>query len=455
MRPPSNLSLDIEHRRFGETTSLLHSRAEGRKLRPHVEGTARSATMVINIVTCGLGAGVFSLPWSTAGASVVTGVLIVSGVLLLNIFTITILVEAAERHQAFDVGSLVSRLPGGMGRTTQFAVNGAVWLSSFVCLVSYVILIVDCFLPFFGNSAEAQQAFLHWRPAMVGLTPLVLLPLCLLHEDNLVFCSTTCILGTVLVMIVLIISFTESRLRGQSPPACIVGVSWGSVAMVSATMQSVAMNMIVLPIYGDMKDRSPSRFRPLLLISFSILFFICIFYSFFGYLAFGETVRSNVLLSLPSNGLGNLARAAAAASVLGVYPMVLRPMVAPFREANGGRTVQATTFDTQTIRATFGIVLMVSFTATNISELGLINVINGAAATGFFVSLIPCIVGLHLLGPDSHTVAWRASMFLLLTFGTVMCALGLVEVDNHVEALREVCTIEADTVLGFQASAAR
>ncbi|CAE7849695.1 unnamed protein product, partial [Symbiodinium necroappetens] len=126
--------------------------------------------LTLNLVVCGLGTGIFTLPWSTAGASCTVGVLIVAGVLALNAWTIFILIEAAEVHQAFDIGSLLSSLPGALGRVAPPVVNAVIWIGGFFCLVSYVIVIADCAGPMAGVAA--------WK--LKALTSVLVLPLCFL-----------------------------------------------------------------------------------------------------------------------------------------------------------------------------------------------------------------------------------------------------------------------------------
>merc|ERR1719223_1431087 len=86
----------------GETIKLLKDKALP-------QGNATTTELVVNLITCGLGTGVFTLPWSTAGSSVVPAVAIIGFVLGLNAWTISIIVEAGERHQTFNLGSLMGR----------------------------------------------------------------------------------------------------------------------------------------------------------------------------------------------------------------------------------------------------------------------------------------------------------------------------------------------------------
>merc|ERR1719247_1114206 len=80
-----------------------------------------------NLVMSGLGAGILSLPWAMAGASIVPSVLTIIVVMALNAGTVMILVLAAEQNQAFDLGSLLAQLPGGIGRALQWLNNSLTW----------------------------------------------------------------------------------------------------------------------------------------------------------------------------------------------------------------------------------------------------------------------------------------------------------------------------------------
>ncbi|CAJ1347393.1 unnamed protein product [Effrenium voratum] len=121
-----------------ETTGLIS----------HPEGTATGAQLTLNLVVCGLGTGILTLPWSLAGASLIFGVAIIAAVLVVNAWTILLLVEAAETYQVFDIGGLLAHLPGRLGHRAPQAVNAAIWVSGFLCLVSYVLVLADCGQPF-------------------------------------------------------------------------------------------------------------------------------------------------------------------------------------------------------------------------------------------------------------------------------------------------------------------
>lgn len=381
-----------------ESTQLLKQRNNG---------TATGAQLMLNIVVCGLGTGLFTLPWSVAGASCFLGVAIVAFVLALNAWTIFLLVEAAEAYQAFDIGSLLSHLPGQLGHTLPRVVNFTIWVGGFFCLVSYVIVIADCAAPF------AQLG--PWR--LKTLASLLVLPLCFLDQRWLSMTSSMSV-GAVAVVFWLLLQLSHDT--EAFPSLCLAGVSWGTVSMFASMMQTVILQMCVLPMYGEMKDRSPGSFERVVFWSFLILFKICACFAVLGYMIFGPDVKSNVLLSLPASLSGKMARLCAGASVMGVYPLILKSMIATFHSPGA-------------------IVAAVLLTSLCLSDLGKLNIVNGAVSTGVFVAVVPFMVGLHLLERVQQSIALRLGLFLLLIFGVLGSLFALLLDDNYERELSAAC----------------
>jgi amino acid permease len=147
----------------------------------------------INIITGGLGAGILSLPWAVAGASIINSVLLNALVLGLNSWTIMLLIHAAEKYQKvgqrgcspqnkltstpspeFDLGSLLEMLPRNMAKHAKLACNVAVWFSMFLCLVGYIIVIEDAMMNVLPVDTSIS------REAVGAIFGLVLIPVCFL-----------------------------------------------------------------------------------------------------------------------------------------------------------------------------------------------------------------------------------------------------------------------------------
>lgn len=417
-----------------EDAALVGSKGGNSKEEANQRADATESQLVINLITGGLGTGIFTLPWSTAGASIMPAILIVAVVLVLNAWTISIIVEAAERHQTFDLGGLLARLPGNFGRSAQFGCNACVWFSLFLCLVSYTIVAADCVQ---STLFPLPASWLH-RCFLIVCTSLVVGPLCFLDQRRLAFTSIIGVAVTVNIFVFIGTQFVYHELEATTPPHCFLGLSMGSVAMISAMMQAVIVQMCVLPMYAEMKDRSPQKFRRVVAISFTTLFFIFAGFSVFGYLAFGPDVQSNVLLSLPGTAWGHVSRLFAALAVVAVYPIMMNPMIAPIRNS---RSFTTPGLDANVVAgiATCCVIFAATVTAFFVTDLGYLNVVNGAMSLGVFVALAPSFIGLSLLGGQSKHLGWRVAMVVLAVVGVLFSILGLVFTDNYAPRLHQTC----------------
>lgn len=403
------------------------------------QGSASSMAITMNLITCGLGTGVFTLPWSTAGASILPALVIVASVLALNAWTISILVEAAERHQVFDLGSLLARLPGRLGQVAQYVCNAVLWFSMFLCLVGYIIVMVDCVQGYMADTFATSPKPIH-RSVFVMLAAACVLPLCFLDQRRLAFTSVLAVVANTNIFAFLLTTFAVEESNGSRPfGVCVFGIAPGSVAMMSAMMQVVVIQMCVLPMYKELENRSPAKFNKVVLVSFSVLLLLCSGFAVIGYATFGPGVESNVLKNLPGSHWGHMSRLAAVAAVSAVFPIILGPMLAPLWTSQTLASCHAGRPQTITGIATCCIVLAVMSTAMFVTDLGFLNVVNGAISLGAFVATVPSLVGLYLLGPRSEDPKWRASMYTLLTVGLFMSVLGLVLSDNYASALKAAC----------------
>merc|ERR1712048_242594 len=97
------------------------------------------------------------------------------------------------------------------------------------------------------------------RPAIVIICSMFLLPLCFLDQRRLSF---TPVMGVVVfgnLFAFLVSSFVIEEQSLNAPPVCFFGLSKGSVAMLSAMMQAVIVQMCVLPMYAEMENRTPAK----------------------------------------------------------------------------------------------------------------------------------------------------------------------------------------------------
>lgn len=395
---------------------------EERKLESRM---ATEAQITMNLMSGGLGAGIFSIPWTTAGTSLMPALVVIAGVLIVNAWTVMILVEAAERTKTFDLGGLLSHLPGRTGQAAQALGNSFIWMTSFICLVAYFVVVTDSIAPFTVGTK------FHSRFFQVCLCAVVVMPLTFLNQRKL-SCTSLLVISVNIYIVLLLgdLFFADSP---PHPDICILGFSKGAIAMMSGVSQAIIVQLCVLPMYGQLEDRSPEKFHRIVTVSFSLLYFFFSAYAILAYWTFGPTVRGNIIQNLPLSRLGIAARLASAVSVLGVFPIIMLPMVAsiessgwPFKQAIIQRYGLA-------VLARFAIVAFVTLAAFCVEHLGFINVVNGAMSLGVFTAACPSLVGYYLLG--KHGLSSKCSMLSLLFFGILASALGLFFSDNYARDL--------------------
>merc|ERR1712176_1614361 len=96
-------------------------------------------------------------------------------------------------------------------------------------------------------------------------------------------------------------------------------------------MMSTAIQMCVLPMYESLDRRSVPRFRRIIIVSFSLLFLLFVGFQTIALLVFGPGVSSNVLDALPQDAAGYVARIGMVVVIVGVYPIMVYPMISPIR----------------------------------------------------------------------------------------------------------------------------
>jgi len=403
---------------------------------------------------------------------VIMSCLLLGVVLVLNYWTVMLIVRASEQLQEFDLGAILGRLPQPMGNRLQQVGNAIIIFSQFLVLLGYTVVIVDTV-----KQLSPAGSLLCCRPLVSALVAAVVLPLSLVPQRYLAFTSTLSILANAyLIGLLVYIAFAPEASSGASEGSaeggdqlCIWGVSVGTVTMFSLLMYTIIIQMAIPPMYKELEKRTPELFGACLLVAFVCLFVIFAAVTICGYAAFGPGVRSSVLDSLPRDPRGALARVGMAVCILGCYPLNVKPMAAPF--ANLGTAASPPTASSsaepllgaaepkdRTDRpapsapkaawcdasavASMIIVGGVSVASLWLHSLGPLNALNGAIQVFGYIGLIPGAIGLYLL-PGIGRVQ-RVALMLLVVFALVTTILGFVYVDNHVAELAAACTMSLE-----------
>merc|ERR550514_233514 len=134
--------------------------------------------MFVNLVNITLGAGLLSIPWAFAGASLGGGALVTAVATAWCTCTNLILVYAAEQEQKFNLGALLSRLGGG--RPLELACNAAIVCGNFLACTAYMVIFADCLGALFPVT----------RTLAIAIGCIVVFPLLFLDQAALAFTSS-------------------------------------------------------------------------------------------------------------------------------------------------------------------------------------------------------------------------------------------------------------------------
>jgi len=396
------------------SSELLH---EGEDALP-TAGTVSSMGMFINMLTAGLGTSILAFPWGVAGASVVSGIFLVVFILVVNMWTIGIVVRAGEEHQSFDLGTLLMKLPGRMGSTLQMTSNGLVWLTLWLTLLSYVITVQNNMILVMPGGAAQNRVL--WAV----LTASVAYPLSYVPQKYLSFTSSVSVAVIIFLFGVLI-----QTLASESEPqhnVCGFGTGPGVVTYFSVLMNSVIIQMCVLPMYAELKDRTPAKFNLIVNTAFGTLILLFCAFATVGYMAFGNDVDSMITDNLKKGPLGSVVHVGISLVILCTFPIFVIPMVAPVAAFEGKEGIWC-----HVARAVICASVMVA--AFFVTQFGMILAINGALCVGFFIGLLPGLVGLYLT--PGKGAGWRVLMWTLIVFALAGSVLGFIFTDNEVKQL--------------------
>lgn len=375
---------------------------------------ASAFSTTLNLTTAALGSGILSLPWTAAGASLVTAVTLTGLALVLNTWTSLILVEAAEKYQVFDLGSLLAKLPGRMGYASQAVNNIIIFVSQFMALVGFCIIV----------ASSVRSVFKVSRVVCIAMFALVALPLSFASMRILAFSSSLTIAVNLYMFVYMgYLSLADPHFELPGSELCVLGITRGSVSMISAIIMGTILQVYVLPMYGELEDRSVAKFRRILITSLSFIFILYVGFMMLALVAFGRGVNSNVLKSMPKTTAADVTRFSMCLCMLGVYAVNVKPMVAMIH----GRAA--------VLIATPCIVVASVLVAFFVTDLGVMNVLNGALSLGAFVTIGPALVGLYIMKLN------RFAMVVLIVFGLVFTVLGFMLVSNYLHDLETECLV--------------
>ncbi|XP_044279018.1 sodium-coupled neutral amino acid transporter 1 [Varanus komodoensis] len=309
----SKFIADRESRR-----SLTNSHLEKKKCDEYIAGTTSLGMSVFNLSNAIMGSGILGLAYALANTGILLFSLLLISVTLLSIYSINLLLICSKETGCMVYEKLGEQVFGTPGKVIVF---GATSLQNVGAMLSYLFIVKNELPSAIKFLMGEEDNFLAWyvdgRLLVVAVTFCIILPLCLLKNlGYLGYTSGFSLTCMVFFLIVVIYKKFEKHCRLQETNAT-ASFLLNSTDLCEAkyitfnsktvyALPTIAFAFVchpsVLPIYSELKDRSPKRMQMVSKISFFAMFVMYFLTAVFGYLTFYETVESNLLHKYKSKG---------------------------------------------------------------------------------------------------------------------------------------------------------
>eukprot|EP01083_Nonionella_stella_P279103 949414_1 len=272
-----------------ENSSLITKSTEAHQQRVATWDTSQATSIpvaILNLVKSLIGAALLSLPWAFSQSTFIPGVIGLGFSVIYSFIT------------------------------CMFVING--------CQVKDGIHGVDKNLAF-PHDITIYKAIICFC---------VLLPLSLLKEFKSLKASSiignAATLYCVLLTIGYTIGYATSIKSTQDSEGAFVWNDWNAniLIVVNVCAKGYASQYPLPPMFEQLKDRSVSRMRVVVISAFSIVTVIYLAFTFCGYYLYGASTQGDVLLSYPSNDVWFImARFAMCLNVIGTYPLIFKSLL--------------------------------------------------------------------------------------------------------------------------------
>uniref|UniRef100_A0A6Q2XPJ4 Amino acid transporter transmembrane domain-containing protein n=1 Tax=Esox lucius TaxID=8010 RepID=A0A6Q2XPJ4_ESOLU len=227
---------------------------------------------VFNLSNAIMGSGILGLSFAMANTGIVLFMILILGVAILSLYSVHLLLVTAKEGGSLIYEKLGERAFGWPGKMAAF---GSITLQNIGAMSSY-LFIVKYELPeviraFMRLEESSGEWYLNGNYLVVFVSIAIILPLCLLK--NLGYLGYTS-------------GFSLS---------CMVFF----LGVVSSTFPILAFAFVchpeVLPIYSELKDRSPRKMQNVSNLSILAMLVMYMLSALFGYLTFYENVEAELL----------------------------------------------------------------------------------------------------------------------------------------------------------------
>jgi len=395
--------------------------------------TATIPKTVFNLVKSIAGAGVLSLPAGIAAFGNAPSALLPAFILI----TVMGIISA---YTFALIGRICAQTNTESYSEAWDATVGAKWspLIAFSCFIdcfagnlSYSMILADTFKSLLLSVGVAVTR----TQSLLGVTGLVLLPLCLLKNlSSLAPFSLVGIIGMLYTTLAMVLRFVGGDYKaGGEFAGAVLAPSFGengaasvfspnSLILMCMLSNAYISHFIAPKMYNDLKDNTLPRFYQMTAWSFGVTILLYCIISGAGFLTFGATSNGYILNNYATGDfIMSLSRIAIAVSITASYPLLFvgtRDGLLDLFKIKGPSNRLLN-------QITLGTLAVVTATASKLTDLGLVASVGGATFGTALVFIYPCLMFLKnqtKIGEKTNKETLLAKM--IATLGVVMGAIG-------------------------------
>lgn len=268
------------------------------KRREQPKGTASVAKTFFLVFKALVGSGVLFLPRAFYNGGLLFSIITLSTFGLLTYFCYVVLIQSKETLKLVSYGELGFKT---YGTPLKYSILVSILLSQVGFVATYVLFTSENMIAFIGGFLTEQPTWLTRANAVI-VQCLLMIPLVWIR--NLTKLSLVSLISSAFIVIGLLIIFWFSGwkiyLEGIGPNiANFNSNSWTMLIGVAVT--SFEGIGLILPIEASMAQ--PEKFPMVLSVSMVVITAIFVSIGTIGYTAFGDKIKSIIILNLPQDNL--------------------------------------------------------------------------------------------------------------------------------------------------------
>jgi len=396
-------------------------------------GTATIPNEVFNLIKSIVGAGVLSLPagvvaFGNAPSAMIPASVLITLMGVISAYTFGLIGRVCRKTNTM---SYADAWDATVGKSTSFIIAFSCFIDCWFGNLSYSMILADTvtnLLATVGIAATRTQSLL-------GVTGIVLLPLCLMKNlASLAPFSLVGIIGmlyTTMAMAIRYFGGTYALPNGQFLKTVAAPVFGSAGASAALSPQSLILTSMLANAYiahfnapkflAELKNNTMGRFSQVIGWSFGSSIALYCIITALGFLTFGAACDGLILNNYSTQDiLMSFARVAVALSVTGSYPLLFDGtrdgLLDLFKVPKEKRT------NSLFNKLTIGVLAGTTLVASKLTDLGLVASVGGATFGTALVFIYPTIMFLKSQKGESTKESTFAKFIAVL--GVIMGAIG-------------------------------